>query len=150
MVKTNFSNQEIGTVVYILTTKFKLSVNINKAGNINVTDPNNNTEKFVLYKRPEGYLWRRHNLVNEYCYPLNMIGRKSKPGYNYDYRPFNINMAYFNTITDAIAYFIKYYEKHSKTYTNSCIPWPWSKRYRKLINDTYTAIGTIKHDLDIK
>lgn len=150
MTKTNFSNQEIGKVVYILTTKFKLSVNINKAGNINVTDPNNDSEKFVLYRRPEGYLWRRHNLINGYCYPLNMIGRKSEPGYYYDYRPFNIGMAYFNNITDAITYFTKYYEKHSKTYTNVAYTYPWSKSYKKMINNAYTAICTIKHNIDFR
>lgn len=116
-MKQNFSYEEIGKLAVKLVNNLKVCVTVNRAGNINVVDPSTKSkEKWTLYKDGNRYLWRRFNLVNGYCYPLNMRGRKIIYNTYWCKLSWDMNNAYFNTIDDAINYFIQYFHKHKNTY----------------------------------
>jgi len=131
-MKKNFTDSEIAILKSTLGSK--LNVSINRAGNIKVINPNEPENHsywgspargfWVLYHNNVGYLWRRHD-GHGYCYPLNMRGRKNdlscKPfvwtddnGHTHKeyYRPYNINKSYFNSVNEALEYFVNYLKKH--------------------------------------
>lgn len=122
-MKSNFTNEEIGKVVLNLNFCLNLNVRVNKAGNITVTNPlTYKNEKWTLYNTPDGLLWRRHNLITGYCYPLHMVNRNQLE-YNKEYPKYSYwdmhKHCTFNSIDDAIIYFIKYFQRHEKNYTLS-------------------------------
>ena len=121
-MKNNFTNEEIGIIFGTLSGK--LNVRINKAGNIDVVNPKstNKYEHFVLYFTPnKKYLWRRW-FDKGYCYPLNMRNRKRIGEIHYDtwqgkkfawyQREFDIKNCEFETVSDAVDYFVKYMTKY--------------------------------------
>ena len=118
MQKNNFSNDQ--KILIFNTLGSKLSVRVNRAGNIDVVNPNriNKFEHFVLYFSPnKRYLWRRW-FDREYCYPLNMRGRKrigeihrEKWGTWYE-REWNIINCEFDTVDEALNYFKGYMKKY--------------------------------------
>ena len=129
-MKKNFTDSEIAFLKLMLGSK--LNVSINRAGNIKVINPNEpehrsywgcTSHKFwVLYHNNMGYLWRRHDGCG-YCYPLNMIGRKKEGnpfiytdenGHTHKeyYRPFDIKNSYFNSLNEALEYFVNYLKKY--------------------------------------
>ena len=105
-MKKNFTDSEIAFLKLMLGSK--LNVSINRAGNIKVINPNEpehrsywgcTSHKFwVLYHNNMGYLWRRHDGCG-YCYPLNI-------------RPFDIKNSYFNSLNEALEYFVNYLKKY--------------------------------------
>ena len=121
-MKNNFSNEQ--TLLIFTTLSSKLNVRINKAGNIDVVNPNrtNKWEHFVLYFSPnKRYIWRRW-FDKYYAYPLNMRNRKRIGEIHYDtyhgkkftwyQREFNIKNCEFDTVEDALDYFVKYMKKY--------------------------------------
>lgn len=116
-MKNNFTDSEIAK--FFKTFSNKLNVRINKAGNIDVINPNrtNDFEHFVLYFTPNHrYLWRRFG--RGYCCPLNMRNRyrvgeihRSEWGSWYQ-RHFDLKDCEFDTVNDAIEYFKKYLKKY--------------------------------------
>ena len=120
MQKKNFSNEQLLEIFNALSSK--LYVRINRAGNIDVVNPNrkNSMEHFVLYfTSNKRYLWRRW-FDYSHCYPLNMKNRKEleKITYNYlgnehtYYRYDFSKHAEFNTVTEALDYFKNYMKKY--------------------------------------
>lgn len=121
MKKDNFTNEQVGAILKALSSK--LIVRVNKAGNIDVVNPNrtNKEEHFVLYLDPnKRYLWRRH-FGWGYCYPLNMKNRNQmdKREYTYydgtktTYETYSFaKHATFGTVDEAIEYFVKYIKKY--------------------------------------
>ena len=120
MQKNNFSNEQLLEIFNALSSK--LFVRVNRAGNIDVVNPNrkNHWEHFVLYFTPNNrYLWRRW-FDRSYCYPINMKNRKdldhakfegSYSTYEYNYYNF-AKHAEFNTVTEALDYFKAYMKKY--------------------------------------
>jgi hypothetical protein len=122
MQTKNFSNEQVLNILNALGSK--LCVRINRAGNIDVVNPNrtNEWEHFVLYFTPnKRYLWRRW--FNKcYAYPLNMKGRKrigeihrEKWGdkeFTWYSREWDITNCEFDTVDDALNYYKKYMEKY--------------------------------------
>lgn len=119
-MKQNFTNEEIGKIVINLTSAIAVTIKVNRAGNIDVRNPKTfEKEKWTLYNTPDGYLWRRHNLKNGYCYPLHMVNRNDLEVYmgNYSYRYWNMHKhCGFKTIDEALEYFIPYFKKHDAEY----------------------------------
>jgi hypothetical protein len=120
MQKNNFSNEQLLEIFNVLANK--LNVRVNRAGNIDVINPNrkNHWEHFVLYLTPnKRYLWRRW-FDRSYCYPLNMKNRKEFEKITYDYlgneRTYYhydfSKHAEFDTVTEALDYFKKYMKKY--------------------------------------
>ena len=121
-MKNNFSNDQKNLIFNTLGSK--LFVRVNRAGNIDVVNPNrkNEWEHFVLYFSPnKRYLWRRW-FDKYYAYPLNMKGRKrigeihrgkwgDKEFTWYD-REWNIANCEFDTVEDALDYFVNYMKKY--------------------------------------
>ena len=79
---------------------------------------------WTLYTYGNGkFLWRRHD-GDGYCYPLNMSGRKFEGEVTkyrnaetgrieyQGYKPYNIEMSKFNTLDEALNYFINYLKKY--------------------------------------
>ena len=121
-MKNNFSNDQ--KILIFNTLGSKLFVRVNRAGNIDVVNPNrkNEWEHFVLYFSPnKRYLWRRW-FDKYYAYPLNMKGRKrigeihrEKWGdkeFTWYQREFDIKNCEFDTVEDALDYFVNYMEKY--------------------------------------
>jgi len=122
MQTKNFSNEQVLNILNALGSK--LCVRINRAGNIDVVNPNrtNEWEHFVLYFTPnKRYLWRRW-FDKCYAYPLNMKGRKrigeihrEKWGdkeFTWYSREWDITNCEFDTVDDALNYYKKYMEKY--------------------------------------
>ena len=119
-MKNNFTLTETLTVLNTLSSK--LFVRINRAGNIDVINPNrmNKYEHFVLYFTPNHrYLWRRW-FSKSYCYPLNMKNRKpikeiyiwDGKEYTYYKRDWNIINCEFETVDEALNYFKTYMKNY--------------------------------------
>ena len=117
-MKNNFTDSEIAKI--FKTFSNKLNVRLNKAGNIDVINPNrtNKYEHFVLYFTPNHrYLWRRW-FGCSYCYPLNMRNRyRVGEIHRYEWgnwyqRHFDLKDCEFDTVDDAIDYFKKYLKKY--------------------------------------
>ena len=112
-----FNSTMIGILVKMLEAKNDYSVRINRAGNLTVNGKN---EHWTLYKCKNGkYLWRRHNELTGYCYPLNMKGRKSISVCSYDnltfyHKDWNMRLCEFDNIIDAYEYFKHYLIKYRK------------------------------------
>lgn len=120
MQKNNFSNEQSLEIFNALSSK--LFVRVNRAGNIDVVNPNrkNHLEHFVLYfTQNKRYLWRRW-FDRNYCYPLNMKNRKDFDhvtydicGQTYTYDRYNFaKHAEFDTVTEALDYFKGYMKKY--------------------------------------
>lgn len=122
MQTKNFSNEQVLNILNALGSK--LCVRINRAGNIDVVNPNrtNEWEHFVLYFTPnKRYLWRRW-FDKCYAYPLNMKGRKrigeihrEKWGdkeFTWYSREWDITNCEFDTVDDALNYYKKYMKKY--------------------------------------
>ena len=121
MKKTNFTDLEILTIIKTLSPQ--LSVRVNKAGNITVYNPKEVRGFWTLYNVNNRFLWRHHD-GNGYCFPLNMIGRKRIGPINtevwdygyvykwYEREAYNIDNSYFNSVNDALNYFVKYLKKY--------------------------------------
>ena len=121
-MKNNFTNEQLISIFNTLSNK--LYVRINRAGNIDVIKPNrtNKYEHFVLYFTPnQRYLWRRW-FSKYYAYPLNMKGRKRigeihhevYEGHKYTWynREWNIINCEFDTVDEALDYFVNYMKKY--------------------------------------
>ena len=122
MQTKNFSKEQVLNILNALGSK--LCVRINRAGNIDVVNPNrtNEWEHFVLYFTPnKRYLWRRW-FDKCYAYPLNMKGRKrigeihrEKWGdkeFTWYSREWDITNCEFDTVDDALNYYKKYMKKY--------------------------------------
>ena len=117
--KCNFSENELVSLINELGRK--LSIRINRAGNLDVIKPNrtNPNEHFVLYLTSNNrYLWRRW-FSPYYCYPLNMKGRKrigeihhGDWGGTWYNRAWDIRNCEFDTVDEAITYFKGYMKKY--------------------------------------
>ena len=121
--KQNFTDEEIHLVLKSLGSD--LLIRLNKSGNIEVVIPSTRErEHFVLYLTPnKRYLWRRHNKLGD-CYPLNMRNRKQLSELIHEYTSLGKTFkqvykyydfskhAEFDTVKDALAYFIPYLKKY--------------------------------------
>ena len=133
MKKNNFSNEELNMLVAAVSPK--LSVRVNRAGNLTVENPKGyGTTPWVypvtayywtLYKTSNGYVWRCLNSSSGYCYPLNMVKRNEGREVHCSYTSPNgetLNTTYttwcyedhstFKTMEEAVNYFVMYVTKY--------------------------------------
>lgn len=120
MMKINFTDSELKVVLQAI--KNKLTMYVNRAGNITVMIPGDKTQKWTLYKTPSGYLWRHIEVFSGYTYPLNMKNRKNGvikheytgwDGKLHEYYSYNIDKnCTFITVVEAVNYFKRYMTKY--------------------------------------